>query len=170
MRCPKCSYLSYDDVERCRNCGYDFALATTAREPEPPVPVDPTGHPRTWEPSRRRRSVSMDTPSPDEGGPLDLPLFEEPTAPEPPPVAIPPAGPPLSVRRKVDITRTPARVDPTPTPSPAASAFDWPDEPTTPEMPAIVPRILDASASRPCQTSRHRHRPARAWDPGCAPG
>ena len=27
MRCPKCSYLSYDDVERCRNCGYDFALA-----------------------------------------------------------------------------------------------------------------------------------------------
>ena len=30
MRCPKCSYLSYDDVERCRNCGYDFALATHA--------------------------------------------------------------------------------------------------------------------------------------------
>ena len=41
MRCPKCSYLSYDDVERCRNCGYDFALATTPREPELPVPVDP---------------------------------------------------------------------------------------------------------------------------------
>ena len=32
MRCPKCSYLSYDDVERCRNCGYDFSLATMPRE------------------------------------------------------------------------------------------------------------------------------------------
>ena len=60
MRCPKCSYLSYDDVERCRNCGYDFSLATTPREAEPTVAVDPTHEPRTWEPSRRRRPGVMD--------------------------------------------------------------------------------------------------------------
>ena len=112
MRCPKCSYLSYDDVERCRNCGYDFALATTPREPEPPVPVDPTHEPRAWEPTRRRRVTGMDTPFPAEGGPLDLPLFEDTNVPEPPPVAIPPAGPPLSVRRKIDIARPAARVEP----------------------------------------------------------
>ena len=26
MKCPKCGYLGFDDVERCRNCGYDFSL------------------------------------------------------------------------------------------------------------------------------------------------
>jgi uncharacterized RDD family membrane protein YckC len=150
MRCPKCSYLSYDDVERCRNCGYDFALATTPREPEAPVPVDPTHEPRTWEPTRRRRPVSMDTPPPAEGGPLDLPLFEEPSAPEPPPVVIPPAGPPLSVRRKVEISRPPARVDPMldSVEPPASPAFDWPDEVTTPATPnfdaALAPSEVDA--------------------------
>ncbi len=55
---------------------------------------------------------------------------------------IPPAGPPLSVRRKVEITRPPARVDVPAdvTDSQATSAaFDWPEEPTAPAMPAIVP-------------------------------
>lgn len=27
MKCPKCSYLSFEPEARCRNCGYDFALA-----------------------------------------------------------------------------------------------------------------------------------------------
>src|SRR3954451_14396895 len=26
MKCPKCGYLGFEDVERCRNCGYDFSL------------------------------------------------------------------------------------------------------------------------------------------------
>ena len=147
MRCPKCSYLSYDDVERCRNCGYDFALASTSREPEPPAPVDPVREPRAWEPTRRRRSAAMDTPPPADGGPLDLPLFEEPPAPEPPPVTIPPAGPPLAVRRKIEIARTPPRGDPIvePTAGPATSAFDWSDEPPTPVPPVVAP---DAALSQ----------------------
>jgi uncharacterized RDD family membrane protein YckC len=33
MKCPKCGYLGFDDVERCRNCGYDFSLVP-APEPE----------------------------------------------------------------------------------------------------------------------------------------
>ncbi len=135
MRCPKCSYLSYDDVERCRNCGYDFALATPPRETEAPVPVDPTHEPRAWEPTRRRRPMSMETPAPAEGGPLDLPLFGDASVPEPPPVVIPPAGPPLSVRRKVETTRpVPMRLDPIPDaddPPASSPAFDWPDEPVT---------------------------------------
>ena len=142
MRCPKCSYLSYDDVGRCRNCGYDFSLAASPREAEPTVAVDPTHEPRAWEPSRRRRPGVMDAMPPAEGGPLDLPLFEDSPAPEPPPVMIPPAGPPLSVRRKVEITRPPGRVS---VPSDVAdqqetsAGFDWSEEPTTPEMPAIMP-------------------------------
>src|SRR4051794_1435173 len=28
MKCPKCGYLGFEDVTRCRNCGYDFSLAS----------------------------------------------------------------------------------------------------------------------------------------------
>ena len=34
MKCPKCGYLGFEDVERCRNCGYDFSLATAAPMPD----------------------------------------------------------------------------------------------------------------------------------------
>ena len=34
MKCPKCGYLGFEDVERCRNCGYDFSLAPVQRLPE----------------------------------------------------------------------------------------------------------------------------------------
>jgi len=27
MKCPKCGYLGFEDVDRCRNCGYEFSLA-----------------------------------------------------------------------------------------------------------------------------------------------
>jgi uncharacterized RDD family membrane protein YckC len=33
VKCPKCGYLGFDDVERCRNCGYDFSLVP-APDPE----------------------------------------------------------------------------------------------------------------------------------------
>src|SRR5688500_4895085 len=36
MKCPKCSYLSFEAGERCRNCGYDFSMAT-------PPADDPAG-------------------------------------------------------------------------------------------------------------------------------
>ena len=28
MKCPKCGYLGFEAVERCRNCGYEFSLTT----------------------------------------------------------------------------------------------------------------------------------------------
>jgi uncharacterized RDD family membrane protein YckC len=27
MKCPKCGYLGFESVDRCRNCGYDFSLS-----------------------------------------------------------------------------------------------------------------------------------------------
>lgn len=27
MKCPKCGYLGFETVDRCRNCGYDFSLS-----------------------------------------------------------------------------------------------------------------------------------------------
>jgi uncharacterized RDD family membrane protein YckC len=38
MKCPKCSYLGLDDLERCRNCGYDFSLSKAAVAP-PDLPI-----------------------------------------------------------------------------------------------------------------------------------
>ncbi len=28
MKCPKCEYLGFESSDRCRNCGYEFALST----------------------------------------------------------------------------------------------------------------------------------------------
>jgi uncharacterized RDD family membrane protein YckC len=33
MKCPKCGYLGFEHVDRCRNCGYEFALAPPASDP-----------------------------------------------------------------------------------------------------------------------------------------
>jgi uncharacterized RDD family membrane protein YckC len=34
MKCPKCGYIGFEDVDRCRNCGYDFSLALPQPEPD----------------------------------------------------------------------------------------------------------------------------------------
>lgn len=41
MKCPKCGYLGFENVDRCRNCGYDFSLAEPAL-PELPMRSDAT--------------------------------------------------------------------------------------------------------------------------------
>ncbi len=34
MKCPKCGYLGFDRVDRCRNCGYEFSLTSPLPEPD----------------------------------------------------------------------------------------------------------------------------------------
>jgi uncharacterized RDD family membrane protein YckC len=34
MKCPKCGYLGFERVERCRNCGYDFSLTSAVTVPD----------------------------------------------------------------------------------------------------------------------------------------
>lgn len=148
MRCPKCSYLSYEEVARCRNCGYDFALASPP-EAAPSPTLDTPGEPRPWQgPTSRTPRAPTDLMAPDqEGAAVDLPLFEPPSRPEAPqrdapPMPIPPVAPPLVVRRKVDLPRPtvpPAALRPGGRePSPPALDFDDPvlnsplDEPVTP--------------------------------------
>lgn len=62
MKCPKCGYLGFEHVERCRNCGYDFSLTPAALIPELPMRPD------------------RETPSPLD----DLSLVDAATAPPPP--------------------------------------------------------------------------------------
>lgn len=86
MRCPKCSYLSYEDVARCRNCGYDFALAAPRADAADAPALDSPGEPRAWqEPPFRGTQAPTDLLSPvDEGSAVDLPLFEPPDPPTQP--------------------------------------------------------------------------------------
>ena len=115
MKCPKCGYLGFDSGERCRNCGYDFSLAS-------PPAGQPGGHsgratpggpplrdPRLsrgvhYQPSSRTQGTGgadRSLASLPEGTPVDLPLFGGDLPLLPPPRA------PLAVRRA---TPTPARV------------------------------------------------------------
>jgi len=41
MKCPKCGYLGFEHVDRCRNCGYDFSLTSAGVTPELPMRRDP---------------------------------------------------------------------------------------------------------------------------------
>lgn len=37
MKCPKCNYISFGEADRCRNCGYDFALTPGSTVGELPL-------------------------------------------------------------------------------------------------------------------------------------
>ena len=78
MKCPKCGYLGYDHVDRCRNCGYEFSLATPAAGGELTL----------------RPGVA------EERAPDDLPLFGLPVEDDVPLITrASPPRPPLAVRR-----------------------------------------------------------------------
>lgn len=36
MKCPKCGYLGFEHVDRCRNCGYEFSLISSSSAVMPP--------------------------------------------------------------------------------------------------------------------------------------
>ena len=45
MRCPKCGYLGFETTDRCRNCGYDFSLASPLSASELPLRSSPAEGP-----------------------------------------------------------------------------------------------------------------------------
>jgi len=72
MKCPKCGYLGFERVERCRNCGYEFSLTPLSAGPELTI-----------------RSADQDLTPLD-----DLSLVDAATAP-PPAISMADAGPDL---------------------------------------------------------------------------
>lgn len=116
MKCPKCGYLGFEHVDRCRNCGYDFSLSASPTladfsiRPDGSDDLGPLDDLSLAEPSTRH--APLDTSSaplhrsrPSAGSradatPSDLPLFAR-TAPDDAPLItrVPPPRPPLAVRR-----------------------------------------------------------------------
>lgn len=112
MKCPKCGYIGFEQAERCRNCGYDFSLATevapsdlTLRRQDPLGPLadfdlGDAGPPATATPpgrSRRKHDPAFDPGiTPPAGA---LPLFSGDAVEDLPIVPSAAPTPPLAVRR-----------------------------------------------------------------------
>ena len=154
MKCPKCGYLGFDSVDRCRNCGYDFSLVPVQPPPELPLRAE-RGSSRavvdelplsgaTTAPDGAVTQVGRDavdhvlardrnpsgTRQASDGDlrprATDLPLFGSLPADEAPLVAVPSRlRAPLSVRRATP-SGTPRRVVP-----PRAPRLDLPPQETT---------------------------------------
>ncbi len=118
MRCPKCHYISFGSVDRCRNCGYELMPAV---EPAPldlpiqsgeqaigplsdfvlsdrgPAPAAQSVYPE----STSAESAGVTRPAPVGPSRFELPLFGGGDAGDDTPLVTPPAVPrtPLSVRR-----------------------------------------------------------------------
>jgi len=61
MKCPKCGYLGFETVDRCRNCGYDFSLASSEVERRASSDVEraaPSGAERPVSSGAERRGES----------------------------------------------------------------------------------------------------------------
>ena len=122
MKCPKCGYLGFEHVDRCRNCGYDFSLASPADAPDLQIRRDTSPNPlddlSMIDAALSSNEVSADVVIPDlDGGavaadarrsarlgystPGELPLFGGPPGVDDEPLitkASPPRAP-LAVRR-----------------------------------------------------------------------
>ena len=119
MKCPKCGYLGFERVERCRNCGYDFSLTAATVLPDLSLrldnslagPLDDLALIDASTPAPLTRALSdarpdLDrliglpaaAPPPDRGD--ELPLFQS-TEPDDAPLITRPSAPrqPLAVRR-----------------------------------------------------------------------
>jgi uncharacterized RDD family membrane protein YckC len=124
MKCPKCGYLGFEQVDRCRNCGYEFSLQSSSAIGDLPVRIDtPVIGPladlplvdaaAAPQPSRFSAEIGLDVervfdrPQPPEPGASELPLFGSPTSDDTPLITKPsPPRPPLAVRRSTaDVPR-----------------------------------------------------------------
>ncbi len=132
MRCPKCKYISFDNTNRCRNCGYEFALTVEAPPMDLPIVLseDELG-------SLADFAISEDVAeptAPDRPRPItsafDLPLFRTGAPEDDRPLVTPAAVPrqPLSVRRSSPVIPRPKAAAEEPAPDLALEPDAGPGE------------------------------------------
>lgn len=149
MKCPKCGYLGYERVERCRHCGYEFSL-TASSAPTPdlrlrnntdmPQPLDDldlidaaTAPPPA---DRYADALAEVDRGPAQNGLAELPLFGAPITDDVPLVKAAKPRPPLAVRRstpEVPKLRSEPRVES------RAPLLEWSDP--VPHTPPRTPHV-----------------------------
>jgi uncharacterized RDD family membrane protein YckC len=166
MKCPKCGYLSYERVERCRNCGYEFSLgSSSAPTPElrlrdndkMPQPLDDLDLIDAATPARsteRFNDLQPEVQRPDDGlnGLAELPLFGPPITDDVPLITkASPPRPPLSVRRATpEVPRLRSE--------PRAPLLDWTETAAPISTPARA--AVDRPVVKPSEERRSRSHPA----------
>jgi uncharacterized RDD family membrane protein YckC len=174
MKCPKCGYLGYERVERCRNCGYEFSLGSAAPTPDlrlrdngaVPQPLDDLEliESATPAPPVDRFNDLVPEPRTDtatENGLAELPLFGPPITDDIPLITkASPPRPPLAVRRATpEVPRLRSE--------PRAPLLDWSPDATGSSAPAsTAPPRLSATPSRavrPRAEAAHESEPAGLW-------
>lgn len=137
MRCPKCQYISFDNGDRCRNCGYEFSLTSAAPTADLPIqtgnePIGPLADLalEASPPAGRREAAPVRdvvvSPSPRPiTSSFDLPLFKERRTPEDSP-SVPPA---LSERARTRVEGPRVLSVRRATPTPPRSPSRTPEEP-----------------------------------------
>jgi uncharacterized RDD family membrane protein YckC len=157
VKCPKCGYLGFEQVDRCRNCGYDFSFAQTISETDLAIRAE-----SDTDEGMPAADLSLSAPTPASLTPV-LPLFGDPIADDVPLITRPsPPRQPLAVRRatpelprfKAETARAPM-LDLDPGFTSPSFARDWcetpapVDEPAGPESATLFARlcavILDLS-------------------------
>jgi len=85
MKCPKCQYIGFDTGDRCRNCGYEFALllAPSHAADGAPEALDLTLHATAGGSPQATPALPLFQ---DDNDPIDEPLVR--TAAPRPPVAV----------------------------------------------------------------------------------
>jgi uncharacterized RDD family membrane protein YckC len=143
MKCPKCQYISFDNGERCRNCGYDFSLAVELIPADLPIqdPADPIGP---------LADFTLQEKAPDTGS---LPLFRRESSNPDAPLVVPSLTPraPLAVRRGVPVVAPrprAKRTDPDPEPRLALDTAEIPVV-VAPPMRAVLPDAAPVAAETP---------------------
>jgi uncharacterized RDD family membrane protein YckC len=114
MKCPKCGYLGFEDADRCRNCGYDFALGRAVELPE--LSIRPAGR----DDITPLDDLALEAKVPSRQATPELPLFGAEPVDDQPLITKPsPPRAPLAVRRA-----TPEIPRLKPEPRPAAPMLD----------------------------------------------
>jgi uncharacterized RDD family membrane protein YckC len=145
MKCPKCGYLGFEQVERCRNCGYEFSLATPLPDADlslKELVVKGNGQSNPLEDLSFLKEVeTRAVPQ----SPSDLPLFQPASADDEPLITRPsPPRQPLAVRRATPET-------PRPRAEPRAQSFDLAfdvDPASSPSVSTPMPPLTPREAGR----------------------